>query len=546
MTPVELSRTVLRAVRRAVEDGELRVAVPEAASVTVPGAGGCGDYATNIALQLARPAGETPRRVAELLRPHLAEAHGISGVEITGPGFLNISLGSTASTALVEEILRRGPRYGFVDVTAAGTSHDALTGQHASSGPNVPTGKHGSSSPATPAGQPASSSVDALTGQPASASPNVPIRQHAPSGPDAPTCQPVSTSPNVFTRQHASSSPATPAGRPAFSSVDAPTDQPASAGPNASTRQHAPSGPDAPTCQPASAGATAPTRHHTPTPQHPPIPYLVQLHAPHDPRALIVMEALARILRSQGSLVRTSCEARPEPEWVEGLGVEVDAYGTPAAPAPLSVNVRPVPVSDTAELLALGRDAARWALLHSAAHDRPRLTADLLVQGEGNPLFRVRYAYARTRAVSRNAADLGFTAQPGDVQDAQQDVHEDATPLTSADDATRLLARAAAHRTPDLLARHLTSADDAATLLAHLADHPRLLTRAAAHRTPDLLARHLVAVADAALPFLAAVLPLGDEKPLAAHRARLALAEAAGAVLAGGLSLLGIDAPEHL
>ena len=478
MTPVELSRTVLRAVRRAVEDGELRVAVPEAASVTVPGAGGCGDYATNIALQLARPAGETPRRVAELLRPHLAEAHGISGVEITGPGFLNISLGSTASTALVEEILRRGPRYGFVDVTAAGTSHDALTGQHASSGPNVPTGKHGSSSPAAPAGQPAS------------ASPNVPIRQHAPSGPDAPTCQP------------------------------------------------------------ASAGATAPSRHHTPTPQHPPIPYLVQLHAPHDPRALIVMEALARILRSQGSLVRTSCEARPEPEWVAVLGVEVDAYGTPAAPAPLSVNVRPVPVSDPVELLALGRDAARWALLHSAAHDRPRLTADLLVQRESNPLFRVRYAYARTRAVSRNAADLGFTAQPGDVQDVQQDVHEDvhedATPLTSADDATRLLTRAAAHRTPDLLARHLTSADDAAPLLTHLADHPRLLARAAAHRTPDLLARHLVAVADAALPFLAAVLPLGDEKPSAAHRARLALAEAAGAVLAGGLSLLGIDAPEHL
>jgi arginyl-tRNA synthetase len=42
------------------------------------------------------------------------------------------------------------------------------------------------------------------------------------------------------------------------------------------------------------------------------------------------------------------------------------------------------------------------------------------------------------------------------------------------------------------------------------------------------------------------VLPLGEEKPSAAHRARLALAEAAGTVLAGGLSLLGIDAPHHL
>ncbi|MEV6513450.1 ArgS-related anticodon-binding protein NrtL [Streptomyces sp. NPDC051642] len=390
MTPVELSRTVLRAVRRAVEGGELHVVVPEKASVTVPGAGGWGDYATNIALQLARPAGETPRRVAELLRPHLVGAHGVSGVEITGPGFLNISLGSTASTALVEEILRRGARYGYVDNAAAGISHDAPADRHASSSPT------------------------------------------------------------------------------------------------ALTRQHAPS-------------SANPLAH-----EHPPIAYLVQLHASHEPRALVVMEVVARLLRSQGSLVRTSCEARPEPEWVAVLGVEVDAYGTPAAPAPLDVNVRPVPAPDPAELLSLGRDAARWALLHPAAHDRPRLTADHLVQRESNSLFRVRYAYARTRAVSRNAIDLGFTPEPGDVQ-------EDTTPL-----------------------------------LTQLADHPRLLARAAAHRAPDLLARHLVAVADATLPLLAATLPLGDEKPSAAHRARLALAEAAGAVLAGGLFLLGIDAPEHL
>ncbi len=378
MTPVELSRTVLRAVRRAVEDGELSVVVPEKASVTVPGAGGWGDYATNIALQLARPAGETPRRVAELLRPHLAGAQGINGVEITGPGFLNISLGSTASTALVEEILRRGPRYGFVD--GADSSHDGLAG-----------GQH------------------------------------------------------------------------------APADRP------------------------------------------------VQLHAPHEPRALVVMDVVARLLRSQGTLVRTGCEARPEAEWAAVLGiVDVDAYGIPEAPAPvpapLDVTVRPVP--DLADLLPLGRDAARWALLYPAAHDRPRLTADHLVQRETNPLFRVRYAYARTRAVSRNAADLGFTAEPGDVQGTHDVLHG--------------------------------VLGDTTSLLTTLADHPRVLARAAAHRTPDLLARHLVAVADATLPVLATTLPLGDEKPSAAHRARLALAEAAGAVLAGGLSLLGIDAPQHL
>uniref|UniRef100_UPI0022771B0E DALR anticodon-binding domain-containing protein n=1 Tax=Streptomyces cellulosae TaxID=1968 RepID=UPI0022771B0E len=83
-------------------------------------------------------------------------------------------------------------------------------------------------------------------------------------------------------------------------------------------------------------------------------------------------------------------------------------------------------------------------------------------------------------------------------------------------------------------------------LLTPLADHPRILTAAAAHRAPDRLARHLVTVADAVLPFLGTVLPRGEEKPSAAHRARLALAEAAGTVLAGGLALLGIDAPDHL
>ncbi|MGW3306358.1 ArgS-related anticodon-binding protein NrtL [Streptomyces sp. NPDC001073] len=405
MTPVELSRTVLRAVRRAVEGGELRVAVPEKASVTVPGAGGWGDYATNIALQLARPAGETPRRVAEVLRPHLAGAHGVSGVEITGPGFLNISLGSTASTALVEEILRRGPRYGFVEFAEFAEFEGFVEGDVA--------------------------------------------------------------------------------GR------DGPTDRP------------------------------------------------VHLHAPHDPRALVLMDAIARLLRSQGTPVRTSCETRPEPEWTAALRIDVDVYGTPAAPAtpttpaPLDVDVdvRPVPAPDLAELLSLGPDAARWALLHPAAHDRPRPTADLLVQGEGNPLFRVRYAHARTRAVRRNAADLGFTARPGDVDEGvQEDVHGDTAPTT-----------APPVRTPSPV-----RTPPPAPLLAHLADHPRVLARAAAHRAPDLLARHLVAVADATLPLLPTTLPLGDEKPLAAHRARLALAEAAGVVLAGGLSLLGIDAPEHL
>lgn len=325
MTPVELSRTVLHAVRRAVDEGELRVSVPERAVVTVPGPGGCGDYATNIALQLARPAGQPPRRVAEVLRSHLARADGVTGVEITGPGFLNIHLAEAGAVRLVRRILREGPAYG-----------------------------HG----------------DALAGQ------------------------------------------------------------------------------------------------------------VLALRVPYEIRAEVVADAVARIARSQGA--RADVEHDPGPR----------------------VNIRPVPAPT--DPTPLGPDAARWALLHPAPHDRPRIGDEHLVQRESNPLFRVRYAHARTRALHRNAADLGFQSLPDTLR------------------------------------------DDEPVLLRLLADHPRILTAAATRRAPDRLARHLVTVADAVLPFLPTVLPRGAEKPSAAHRARLALAEAAGTVLAGGLTLLGIDAPDHL
>ncbi|GAA3499338.1 DALR anticodon-binding domain-containing protein [Streptomyces prasinosporus] len=355
MTPVELSRTVLHAVRRAVDEGELRAVVPERVVVAPPRPGGCGDYATNVALRLARPAGRPAWQVAEILRSRLMRDGRIADVVVTGPGFLNISLRSAAPGALVEEILRRGLRYG-----------------------------HGGSQ----------------------------------------------------------------AGR------------------------------------------------------------LVRLYAPHEVRAVVHLDVLARVLRSQGADVRADCAAAPESAWDTVLGVSgigVAAPGSDGTPDgdPGRVAVRPVPAP--ADPLPLGRDAARWALLHPAPHDRPRIGPAHLVQREGNPLFRVRYAHARTRALLRNAADLGFAPEPG--------------PVTGA---------------------------GVQPLLQALGDHPRVLAAAAAHRAPDRLARHLVAVADAVTPLLPVVLPLGEEKPSAAHRARLALADAAGTVLAGGLSLLGIDAPDRL
>ncbi|MGW1137889.1 ArgS-related anticodon-binding protein NrtL, partial [Streptomyces zhihengii] len=115
MTPAELSRTVARAVCRAVEEGALAVEVPEASSVRVerPRPGGTGDWATGIALRLAGPAGRPPREVAGVLGERIVRAPGVERVEITGPGFLNVTLEGSAQQRLVEAVRAAGTGYGM-------------------------------------------------------------------------------------------------------------------------------------------------------------------------------------------------------------------------------------------------------------------------------------------------------------------------------------------------------------------------------------------------------------------------------------------------
>ncbi|MFD9278419.1 ArgS-related anticodon-binding protein NrtL [Streptomyces mirabilis] len=393
MTPVELSRTVLRAVRRAVDEGELSVVVPVRAVVTPPGPGGCGDYATNIALQLARPAGRSAQQVAEILRPHLTRSEGVADVEITGPGFLNIRLGGGAGASLVREIRRQRDAYGHGDVLA---------------GQIVPL--------RIPYDIRAEVVADTLVRIVATQGGRAEVHHIHPS-----RAEPAATE---FSR-------AQPAGTD-LSQAKTAGAEPSHAEPPRTKAPHA-----------------DPPRTKAPQADPP---------RPHRPR-----------------------------------------------PHPRTTTLRPTPAPE--DPTPLGPDAARWALLHPASHDRPRISADHLLQRESNPLFRVRYAHARTRALTRNAAALGCTGDPGDVPE------------------------------------DVPGGDE---LVGALAGYPAVLTQAALHRAPDRLARHLVTTADALLAFQHTVLPLGDEKPSAAHRARLALAEAAGTVLAGGLSLLGISAPDYL
>ncbi|MEU1817497.1 ArgS-related anticodon-binding protein NrtL [Streptomyces roseifaciens] len=226
--------------------------------------------------------------------------------------------------------------------------------------------------------------------------------------------------------------------------------------------------------------------------------------------ALRVAQDTGRPAREVAEVLRKRLAAEPGVARVDIAGpgfLNITLEGTSYAQlvrdvlrAPPAAEPLPLPAPAPELIARLGSDAARWSLLWPAGFDR----AELLVQRDGNPLFRVRYAHARSRALVRNARDLGFHSEPAGTG------HDGA----------------------------------AAPLLAALADHARIT----AARDPERLARHLDRIAGAFLTWQTgcAVLPRGDEKPSAVHRARLALAEATGNVLADGLHQLGITAPAHL
>jgi arginyl-tRNA synthetase len=112
VTPAELSTAVLDAVRAAVDAGDLGVPVPDTAVVERPKSREHGDYATNVALRLARPARRPPREVAEAIAARLREHPGVDRVDIAGPGFLNVTLAKDALAGLVRTVLEAGEGYG--------------------------------------------------------------------------------------------------------------------------------------------------------------------------------------------------------------------------------------------------------------------------------------------------------------------------------------------------------------------------------------------------------------------------------------------------
>ena len=108
----ELSRVITEAIARAITSGEIEASLPEAIPLERPKNRDHGDYATSIALQLAKAASKNPRDVALILQKHIGITPLISAVEIAGPGFLNFTLNRASQANLVSSIIESGAKYG--------------------------------------------------------------------------------------------------------------------------------------------------------------------------------------------------------------------------------------------------------------------------------------------------------------------------------------------------------------------------------------------------------------------------------------------------
>ena len=107
-----LAAQIQAAISRAIERGDLIGTVPESIPLERPKNRDHGDYASSIALQLAKPAGKNPREVAEMLKADLESLAEVSAVNIAGPGFINITLNRASQADLVRTILTAQEKYG--------------------------------------------------------------------------------------------------------------------------------------------------------------------------------------------------------------------------------------------------------------------------------------------------------------------------------------------------------------------------------------------------------------------------------------------------
>jgi arginyl-tRNA synthetase len=550
VTPADLADLLKRTAEAVLAERELDLAaLPETITIERPRNPEHGDYATNLALQLGKKVGANPRELAGWLAASLADTDGIAAADVAGPGFVNLRLDASAQGVIVKNVLTAGAGYGhsdllagssinleFVSANPTGPIHiggtrwaavgDTLGRLLASQGAKVIReyyfNDHG-----TQIDRFVSSLIAAATGQP------TPEDGYAGAYIGAIAAQVLAKAPDVLSQ---------------------PVDQ------QRETFR--------------AIGVDLMFSHIKESLHEFGTDFDVFTHEDSMHTSGRVDEAIAR-LRQNGAIYekdgatwlrttefgddkdRVVIKSDGQPAYIAGdlayyldkrqrgfdlciymLGADHHGYiaRLKAAAAALGddpdtvevligqmVNLvrdgQPVRMSKRAGTVitlddlveSIGVDAARYSLTRSSV-DSP-IDIDLQLWSSAsneNPVYYVQYAHARLSALSRNAADLGLTPDSGHLE--------------------------------------LLTHDKEGALIRNLGEFERILKSAAALREPHRVCRYLEDLAGDYHRFYDScrVLPQGDEESTDLHRARLALCVATRQVIANGLAILGVSAPERM
>ncbi len=550
MNPAQLADAIRAALVAAVDAGELRVEVPAEITLDRPRSREHGDYATPVALKLAKAAGLPPRTIAEALAARVRQVPGVAGVEIAGPGFLNIRLDTAAAGALVGAIVAQGSDYG----RGAALAGRSVNLEFVSANPTGPVHIGGARWAAV---------GDAL-GRILSAQGAEVVREYYFNDAGAQI--------DRFARSLLASARHEPAPDDGYSGdyLGDIADRIVAAHPGAAGL------PDAEATEVFRVEGVQlmfdeikATLHTFRT------DFDVYFHEDSLHASGAVDVAIAR-LKESGHLFaadgawwlrttefgddkdRVVIKSDGDPAYIAGdiayfldkrargfdlciymLGADHHGYiarlKTAAAalgddPAAVEVLIgqmvnlvrdgQPMRMSKRAGTVislddlidALGVDAARYSLIRYSVDTTLDLDLDVWTrQTSDNPVYYVQYAHARLASLARNAADLGITL--GDSYDAA-----------------------------------LLDTERESELIALLAGYPQALAAAADLREPHRVARYLEDLASGYHKFydVVRVLPMGDEDATPATVARLWLCAATRQVLANGLAVLGVSAPERM
>ena len=550
MTPADLAE-LLRSTAAAVliEHGLDPAALPAAVTVERPRNPEHGDYATNLALQVGKKAGANPREFAGWLATALTDADGIAAAEVAGPGFVNLRIETAAQGVIIADIAAAGAEYGhsgllagrsinleFVSANPTGPSHiggtrwaavgDALGRLLATQGARVVReyyfNDHGTQidrfvssliaaakSEPTPEDGYAGAYINDIAAQvlaQASEVMSLPEAQQRETfraiGVDLmfshikSSLHAFGTDFDVYTHEDSMHT----SGRVDQAIAKLRENGAIYEKDGATWLRTTEFGDDKDRVVIKSDGAPA---------------YIAADLAYYLDKRQRGFDLCIYMLGADhhGYIARLKAAAAAlgdDPDTVEvliGQLVNLVRDGQPVRMSKRAGTV--ITLDDLVE--AIGTDAARYALIRSSV-DSP-IDIDLALWSSAsaeNPVYYVQYAHARLCALARNAAELGLA--------------------------------------PDLSHLKELGHDKEGALIRTLGDYPRVLQSAAALREPHRVCRYLEDLAGDYHRFYDShrVLPQGDESAGDVHRARLALCAATRQVIANGLDILGVSAPERM